>query len=243
VSTAGPDNLNQGEQLQPIPAPPGSLFAWQLGLTQTNKTYTFTAVLNVPNATGAPFAYSPGVNIDGGGTTFLCDACAGSAATVKDPTLDGSTPGSGGATFSVAETSHTWTSTHSDAFDVFYQGTTQTPAFNFTGFFPPVDNPPTINTVKAGSAIPVKFSLGGDQGLNILAPGSPASQQIACDSQAPTDAIEATVSAGGSSLSYDPATDQYTYVWKTNKSWAGTCRQLDVQLSDGSHHVADFKFH
>lgn len=68
VSTTGPSNLNQGEQLQPITGPPGSLFAWQLGLTQTNKTYTFTAVLNVPNATGAPFTYSPGVSIDGGRT-------------------------------------------------------------------------------------------------------------------------------------------------------------------------------
>ena len=74
----------------------------------------------------------------------------------------------------MAETSHMWTSTHSDAFDVFYQGTTQTPAFNFTGFFPPVDNPPTINTVKAGSAIPVKFSLGlppGEAGPGPLLPG------------------------------------------------------------------------
>jgi len=127
VSTTGPDNLNQGEQLQPITGPPGSLFAWQLGLTQTNKTYTFTAVLNVPNATGAPFTYSPGVSIDGGGTTFLCPACLGSAVTVADATLDGNVPGSGSATFSVAETNHTWTSSHSDAFDVFYQGTTPAP--------------------------------------------------------------------------------------------------------------------
>jgi len=47
--------------------------------------------------------------------------------TVADATLDGNVPGSGSATFSVAETSHTWTSSHSDAFDVFYQGTTPAP--------------------------------------------------------------------------------------------------------------------
>jgi hypothetical protein len=103
--------------------------------------------------------------------------------------------------------------------------------------------PYTINTVKAGSAIPVKFSLGGNQGLNIFASGSPSSGQIACATGAPLDAIQATVTAGGSSLSYDPSTGQYVYVWKTDKAWAGTCRQLDVQLSDGSHHVADFEFH
>jgi hypothetical protein len=97
--------------------------------------------------------------------------------------------------------------------------------------------------VRRRGAIPVKFSLGGDQGLDIFAAGSPSSRQIACDTGPPLDAIEATVTAGGSSLSYDASTDQYAYVWKTQKAWAGTCRQLDVQLSDGSHHVASFSFH
>jgi extracellular elastinolytic metalloproteinase len=31
-------------------------------------------------------------------------------------------------------------------------------------------------------------------------------------------------------------------VWKTNKAWAGTCRQLIVTLVDGTSHRADFKF-
>jgi hypothetical protein len=57
--------------------------------------------------------------------------------------------------------------------------------------------------VKAGSAVPVKFSLSGDQGLNIFEAGYPKSQQIACDSTATVDGIEQTVTAGSSSLSYD----------------------------------------
>ena len=32
---------------------------------------------------------------------------------------------------------------------------TPTPVYNFTGFFQPVDNLPTLNEVKAGSAIPI----------------------------------------------------------------------------------------
>ncbi|MGH9937989.1 MAG: PxKF domain-containing protein, partial [Blastocatellia bacterium] len=40
----------------------------------------------------------------------------------------------------------------------------------------------------------------------------------------------------------DAASDQYTYVWKTEKSWAGACRQLIVRLNDGSERVAYFKF-
>ena len=116
--------------------------------------------------------------------------------------------------------------------------------YNFSGFFPPVDNPPTVNVVNAGRAIPVKFSLSGNQGLDIFAAGYPVSQQIACSDGAPLSDIEETVTAGGSSLSYDAATDTYTYtyVWKTENSWAGTCRGLIVTLNDGSDHVAFFRF-
>jgi hypothetical protein len=114
--------------------------------------------------------------------------------------------------------------------------------FQFSGFFQPIDNPPTTNVVKAGSAVPVKFSLNGNQGLNIFEAGYPKSQAIVCDSTDPLDGIEETVTAGSSSLSYDASTDQYAYVWKTNKAWANTCRQLTVKLTDGSSHVADFKF-
>lgn len=114
--------------------------------------------------------------------------------------------------------------------------------YDFTGFFQPVDNPPTLNSAKAGSAIPVKFSLAGNQGLSVFAAGYPALGQQACETGAPVDAIEQTATAGSSGLSYDAATDTYTYVWKTSKSWAGTCRQLVVRFIDGSEYVATFKF-
>lgn len=114
--------------------------------------------------------------------------------------------------------------------------------YAFNGFFQPIDNLPTVNTANAGRAIPIKFSLGGDQGLNIFAAGYPKSQSIRCDSSAPTDTVEETSSAGNSGLSYDPSTDTYTYVWKTEKSWANSCRQLIVKLSDGTTYYANFRF-
>lgn len=114
--------------------------------------------------------------------------------------------------------------------------------YDFSGFFPPIDNLPVLNAAKAGSAIPVKFSLGGDQGLDIFLAGYPVSRKIACDTNSPLDDIEQTVTAGGSGLSYNASSDRYTYVWKTNKAWAGTCRQLVVILKDGSIHLANFKF-
>ena len=119
---------------------------------------------------------------------------------------------------------------------------TVTVLYNFTGFFSPVDNPPVLNVMKAGKAIPVKFSLSGNKGLNIFAPGFPVSGAISCDASAPPSEVEELVTAGNSSLSYDPATDQYVYVWKTENAWAGTCRQLNVTLNDGTTHIANFKF-
>jgi hypothetical protein len=114
--------------------------------------------------------------------------------------------------------------------------------YEFQGFFQPVDNPPTINATKAGSAIPVKFSLGGNYGLGILASGSPTSGPMTCGGGAPVDPIDQTVTAGSSSLQYDATSNTYTYVWKTDKSWSGTCRQLTVTLSDGEQHYAFFQF-
>jgi len=113
--------------------------------------------------------------------------------------------------------------------------------YEFTGFLPPVNNDGVLNVVKAGRSIPVKFSLGGDQGLDVLAPSSPTSHQVTCDQGTPTDDIETTVTAGASTLSYDPQTAQYTYVWKTEPMWTG-CRQLTVTLDDGTRHTALFQF-
>ena len=119
---------------------------------------------------------------------------------------------------------------------------TVTVLYNFAGFFQPVANPPVFNVVNAGRAVPVKFSLSGNKGLNIFAPGSPSSGPVACGSSDEASVLVETVTAGGSSLSYDPSNDQYVYVWKTESSWAGTCRQLVVQLNDGSVHRANFRF-
>jgi hypothetical protein len=114
--------------------------------------------------------------------------------------------------------------------------------YSWTGFFQPVDNLPTINSVKAGSAVPVKFSLGGNQGLGIVAAGYPTSNVADCAATATDDPVEQTVTAGSSSLTYDASANQYVYVWKTDKAWAGTCRRLTVTLAGGSTREALFTF-
>jgi hypothetical protein len=114
--------------------------------------------------------------------------------------------------------------------------------FDFEGFFAPVLNEPAINSAKAGAGIPVKFDLGGDQGLAIFAAGYPKSNPVACDASAPIGAVEETVSAGGSRLVYDTDSSQYIYVWKTTPAWAGTCRELVLGFTDGSVERAMFRF-
>lgn len=116
------------------------------------------------------------------------------------------------------------------------------PTYDFSGFFQPVDNLPTLNVASAGSSIPVKFSLSGDQGLSIFGAGYPKSSPIACDANEPGAFIEETVTAGNSSLNYDASTDLYSYIWKTDRGWRGTCRLLVVRFNDGSEHLAKFRF-
>lgn len=112
--------------------------------------------------------------------------------------------------------------------------------YDFAGFFSPVDNPPVQNSMKAGAAVPVSFSLGGNQGLDVFAAGYPKSQTITCGSTDPVDGVEQTVTAGSSVLSYDDSTARYTYVWKTSKTWAGSCRQLVLGFDDGTQQRANF---
>jgi uncharacterized repeat protein (TIGR01451 family) len=112
--------------------------------------------------------------------------------------------------------------------------------YDFTGFFSPVSNPPTLNAVQAGKGVPLKFSLSGDKGLNIFAPNNPYSVSLNCNTNDPSVDVTETLNTGGSSLSFSG--DQYNYVWKTQNSWAGTCRQFVMTLNDGTVHTANFKF-
>jgi uncharacterized membrane protein len=59
------------------------------------------------------------------------------------------------------------------------------PQFEFTGFFAPVRNPGSsapyvVNRVQAGQAVPVKFSLNGNQGTDVLANEYPRSKSVPC---------------------------------------------------------------
>lgn len=210
--------------------------------TANGFTTEATRVVTVQD-TVAPVITLNGANpmTVGFGTVFTdpgataSDGCAGNltSAIVVTGSVDTNTVGFYALTYTVSDPSG-----HSDT----KVRTVEVSPYNFTGFFAPIDNPPTFNEMKAGQAAPVKFSLGGNQGLNIFAAGSPSSVQISCSTNAPIADVEETETAGQSSLSYDSASDRYKYTWKTESSWKNTCRQLTVTLRDGTVHIAYFKF-
>lgn len=113
--------------------------------------------------------------------------------------------------------------------------------YPYTGFFAPISNT-GLNSATAGGVNPVKFSLGGNRGLDILAAGSPTSTQINCVTLATIGSPTATAPAGKSGLKYDAGSNQYSYAWQSEKAWKGTCRRLDLTLIDTSVHSANFQF-
>lgn len=116
--------------------------------------------------------------------------------------------------------------------------------YPFEGFFPPVLDPPARNRVKAGRVVPISFELGGDQGLRILAKGSPRVERIPCGSGAAESKLdgERAKRAPSNPLRFEAATGRYTFLWKTHAEWAGSCRSFSLELIDGSVHRAEFRF-
>lgn len=111
----------------------------------------------------------------------------------------------------------------------------------WAGFFPPVESAPAWNRANADQTIPIAFSLGGERGLGVMAAGYPRSVRIACSSAGAVGGANATT-AGIGPLRYDVSSDRYMVLWQSRKAWAGTCRELQVRLTDGTLHRARVRF-
>ena len=99
--------------------------------------------------------------------------------------------------------------------------------YDFDGFYSPLVAEPATVTVKAGEPVPVKFSLHGDRGLDVIS----RTAWHPCGSR-----DDATTASG--TLTYNANLDRYTYAWTTSKSWAGTCTEFLLTLRDGTTHAA-----
>jgi hypothetical protein len=120
------------------------------------------------------------------------------------------------------------------------------------GFGQPVDGTyGDLHTVVAGDVVPLRFDLGGDRGLDILASGSPYSREVDCDSLHPVSQLESSLTPrsvpvaaetpGSSGLSVNRQ-GVYTFPWQTDEEWAGTCQEFVLTRDDGVQHRAFFAF-
>jgi len=122
-------------------------------------------------------------------------------------------------------------------------GTLTIAAWTTPGFYQPVDMGSTVlNTVKAGSTVPLKFELfsGSTELTNVSAVKSFGAKQIVCGTTPAEDAIELTTT-GGTSLRYDSTGGQFIQNWQTPKATAGTCYQVTMRALDDSTITAYFK--
>jgi hypothetical protein len=109
---------------------------------------------------------------------------------------------------------------------------TYTVRYRFDGFYSPLVSQPSAVVLRAGDTVPVKFSLGGDRGLDVLA-------RAAWRTCGATGGDSATALG---SLSYSAKPDRYTFFWQSEKSWAGSCREFLLMLRDGTTHTALVSF-
>jgi hypothetical protein len=166
-------------------------------------------------------------------TASVSDAVSGPlASTVSQPVPTG-TPGVGSVP--VAGTDHAGRST---VVECPYRVT-----YVFSGFSAPVDNPPIVNTAKAGQTVPLRWRLTDANGVGVSDPSSFVSVTTGshtCSSNDPTDAIETYT--GSSGLQY-LGNGYWQFNWATVRAYVGQCRVLYVNLGDGStDHVAYFQF-
>ncbi len=112
--------------------------------------------------------------------------------------------------------------------------------WNFDGFFAPVEPAPALNKVNAGQAIPLKWRLTNAAGSPVtsLTTATIHVATYACTSgTTPSLASEATNGA----LKHNGG-GNYELVWKTPKSYAGSCKALHLDIGDGVTHTALFSF-
>jgi hypothetical protein len=110
--------------------------------------------------------------------------------------------------------------------------------YDFDGFFRPVNND-GFNVVRPGQAVPLKFSLDGYHGLNVV------SKVKAVTYSCSADPLEwewtDSAPAGQSELTYDADADQYVYVWKTAKKWDYNCAVFAMEFNDGTSQHLKFQ--
>jgi WD40-like Beta Propeller Repeat len=199
-------------------------------LTQTTATYTI-----VDHRPPSVHITYPGENaLYFVGSTVLasydCSSVSGAHVTsCTGPVPNGSafdTSKIGPHLFAVTATDENGrTATHTYAYTVIY---------DLRGFDPPVGTSGVYDNAKAGEAIPLKFTLGGAQGLDVIT--KTMWYPVTCGDWLPAGAG----ASGQGKLSYNASTGKYTYLVNSDRSWKGSCFLLRFDLADGWNYGATY---
>ena len=166
--------------------------------------------------------------------SFTCSdggsGVAGCTGTVANgAALDTATPGT-----------HSFTVTATDAVGNHATETvTYAVRFPWLGWEPPLsgDRP---NAAQAGRTIPVRFAVGGAGKASVIAGVRVA--PVACAGSATVAAGDPSLTAADWSVPGNHGGGDSMLLWRTTKAFGGSCRQLLVQLTDGSVHRLTFNF-
>jgi hypothetical protein len=115
--------------------------------------------------------------------------------------------------------------------------------YDFDGFLWPVRNRPRVNEWPAGLPVPIRFRLAGNQGPDVIEKGWPQVAEVDCNfKEEPEGGEPARHPRWTRDLLYNKRRQRYLFLWKTEREWAGSCRQFMLKLKDGTVRRADFKF-
>jgi hypothetical protein len=165
-------------------------------------------------------------------------ACSGDV----DPGAAVDTASAGSKTFTVEGTDVAGNSRSVTVAYEVVEGEKPPPLYDFSGFAWPVARFPAVTRWIAGAPVRLRFSLGGDQGLDVVADGYPQVAVVDCGAGQSPEGGEQASTPWRRVIRYRARRSIYVLLWKTERRWAGSCRQLVLRLSDGQVARAEFRF-
>jgi len=203
-----------------------------------SKTFTIT----VQDTTAPAITVPANMTVQGTGINGAVVTYSATATDVVDGAVTPVCSPASGSTFAYGTTTVTCTATDA-AGNTNSKSFTLRVTYRMSGFYQPVDMNSTLNLVKAGSTVPLKFEIFAGN-TELTATSSIQSFKVSTTNCSTlgvtgTDDIE-IYSTGGTTLRYDTTGGQFIQNWQTPKA-VGVCYTVTMTAVDGSSIIAYFK--
>lgn len=124
--------------------------------------------------------------------------------------------------------------------------TTETVSYRVVYAFDGFDVLPRRKRLKAGQLVLVSFRLEGFEGAVPVVPGYP--RVVECGSARDGDAARGLwlrkrkLAKLARRARWHRDSERFTFLWKTDRGWTGSCREFVLRLDDGSEHRVEVEF-